>query len=441
MYFLYNVVLAVAAVLALPYYGLKMAVTGKYRRSLGAKLGRTSPAVYDRMQGTPRIWIHAVSVGEVTAAAPIVAALRARLPGACLVLSTGTETGREMAGRLVGEATALIYYPLDLPPVVARVLDRVRPDVFVMTETELWPNFIRACRVRNIKVVMVNGRISPRSFRRYHRSRFFWKGVLDLVERVGVISGTDADRIRALGLPSSRLEILGNAKYDGLAAKVAPHLREEISRRLNLPAVSDDPVLVAGSTHDGEETVVLAVYRRLLREFPALKLILIPRHVERGPVVRDLVRQYGYEDVITVKEITAGRRREGERVIVVDVIGELFKIYSLATVVFCGGSLVPRGGQNILEPAAWGKVVCYGPSMEDFRSERELLEGAGAGICVRNEEELFAAARMMISRPDLRVEKGEKAREVIQANRGAAERYADLIVGALNADPAPPPAR
>ncbi len=177
------------------------------------------------MTGAPRIWVHAVSVGEVTAAAPIVAALRSRFPGACIVLSTSTETGQEMARKLVPAASAHIYYPLDIPRVVRKVIDRVNPDIFVPVETELWPNFIRICRERGTRIVMANGRISPRSFRRYRATRFFWKGVLAALDEAGVISATDAERLAAIGMPAERIHILGNAKYDGLAARVSPATR------------------------------------------------------------------------------------------------------------------------------------------------------------------------------------------------------------------------
>lgn len=426
---LYNIALFIAASLAVPYYLLKMVLTGKYRRSLGAKFGMMGEELFLTMEGAPRIWIHAVSVGEVTAAAPVVAALRAELPGACIVLSTSTETGQDMARSLVTEATAIIYYPLDIPFVVRKVIKRVNPDVFVMTETELWPNFLHACKERNIKVIMVNGRISPRSFRRYRLSRFFWKRVLSFVDRVGVISEVDGERILSLGLSPERMEVMGNAKYDGLAAKVSPALEEEIAMRLSI--TPEEHVFVAGSTHEGEESVVLDVYRRLLPDYPAMKLILIPRHVERGAAVREIVARGGFADVITLSAINAGQRRKSERIIIVDVIGELFKIYSLATVVFCGGSLVPRGGQNILEPAAWGKVVFHGPSMDDFLSEKNILAGIGAGITVTSGEELLAGVRRMLSRPALLREKGEAARKAIISNRGAAKRYAGMIMASL----------
>ncbi len=422
---LYNALLLIAALVAVPYYGAKMLFTGKYRRSLGPKFGRLDPAALSRLQGTPRIWIHAVSVGEVTAAAPIMAALRTRLPGACLVLSTSTETGQEMARKLVPAANAHLYYPLDIPWVVRHVFDRVRPDLFIPVETEFWPNFIRICRKRGTRIVLANGRISPRSFRRYRRTRFFWEGILSALDDAGVISGTDAQRLSAIGMPPARIHVLGNAKYDSLAARVSPELESEIAGRLGMTPGRE--VLVAGSTHEGEEAAVLEVYRRLLGERPGFKLILIPRHIERGDAVAGLLGQAGFADFIRMSEIRAGRRRMDERVVLIDVIGELFKIYSLATVVFCGGSLVPKGGQNILEAAAWGKVVFYGPHMDDFRDERTLLEEAGAGITVRNQDELYEGIRGLLGNPGLLEQKGEAGRRAVAANRGAADRYAALI--------------
>jgi 3-deoxy-D-manno-octulosonic-acid transferase len=428
MLVVYNILLTLAAMLAVPYYGAKILFTGKYRQSIGPKFGFNRPELYDGMRGTPRIWMHAVSVGEVTAAAPVMAALRADFPDACLVLSTGTETGQEMARGLIPEATAIIYYPIDIPHVVRKLIRLVRPDVFVLTETELWPNFLQACRNQGVRVVMVNGRLSPRSFKKYQRTRFFWKEVLKDIEEMGVISEIDASRARAIGMAPEKIHVLGNAKYDGLAAKVSPALREETARRLNTSA--GERILVAGSTHAGEETVILEVFRKLLAVDPDFRLILVPRHVERAGEVTDLVRQAGL-DSLALTQIDQGRTMRDEKVLVVDKIGALFKIYSLATVVYCGGSLVPKGGQNILEPAAWGKVVFYGPSMEDFRDEKVLLEAAGAGISVNDGQELADKMLALLRTPEALASKGEAAGRVVAANRGAARRYAALIKDVL----------
>jgi len=425
MHFLYNILLFIAVLFVLPYYAIKMMMTGKYRKSMAPKFGIIRPSIFAEMKGSPRIWIHAVSVGEVTAAEPIVASLRTHFPEACIVISTSTETGQDMARRIVTGATSFIYYPLDIPFIVRKVITKVRPDIFVLTETELWPNFIRVCKEQGAKIIMVNGRISQHSYQRYAMTRFFWKDIVNLIDEMGVISEIDAERLKAIGMAPSRVHVMGNAKYDSLAAKASPPVREEMERRLNLTKM--DMVFVAGSTHDGEEKIVLHVYRRLLERYPDFKLIIIPRHPERGHAVLSLAKEAGFHDCITMTEINSGRYRTGERIIIIDVIGELFKVYSLASVVFCGGSLVPKGGQNILEPAAWGKVIFYGPSMDDFRDEKELLETAEAGIMVKSGEELLDGILKLMSDPDALARKGEKGRKIVVANMGAAERYAEMV--------------
>ncbi len=422
---LYNALLSVAALFIIPFFLVKIVFTGKYRASIGAKFGIYPPRIFAQMHGTPRIWLHAVSVGEVTAAAPIISSLRERYPGACLILSTGTETGQEMARRIVTDATISIYFPLDIPSVIRKVLTAVNPDIFVAVETEIWPNFIRACKARGIPVVMVNGRISPRSFKRYRLTRFFWKRVMNTIDAMGVISELDASRLKALGVESAKIRVRGNAKYDGLAARADDAIKKEIGARLDIGPGT--PVFVAGSTHEGEEAVVMEVYQGLRERYPEMLMVIVPRHPERSDSVMSLFHDAGFHDCVTMSRIRVGERRCGRRVVIIDVIGELFKIYSLATVVFCGGSLVPRGGQNILEPAAWGTVVLYGPSMEDFTDERERLEMVGGGITVSDGNRLMDEILRLMEDPDARRRRGEAGRTVVASNRGAAQRYADLI--------------
>jgi 3-deoxy-D-manno-octulosonic-acid transferase len=430
MLVIYNILLWMAAPFVLLYYGILMMLTGKSRKGLRQQFGFIPKIILTGMKGRPRIWVHAVSVGEVTAAAPIIVALREKLPGACIVLSTTTDTGQEMARRIVTAASAFIYYPLDISFAVRRAVDQVRPDIFVPVETELWPNFIRYCRSRGVKIVMANGRLSPRSFRKYKLSRFFWKDILGAVYGVGAISETDAERFRFLGMPPDRVQIFGNAKYDSLAARTSPAIREEMSLRLSIRP--EEPVLVAGSTHEGEETIVLDVYRKFLDSYPDGKLIIAPRHIERAEAVVALTRGKGFEDIITMTEILGGRNRRDERIIIVNVIGELFKVYSLATMVFCGGSLIPKGGQNILEAAAWGKVIFYGPFMDDFLEEKALLEAAGAAMTVRDGGELLNGILKMMAHPDALARRGEEGRRMVAANVGASGRYAEFILNCLS---------
>ncbi|MCD6486340.1 MAG: 3-deoxy-D-manno-octulosonic acid transferase [Syntrophobacterales bacterium] len=422
---LYNILLFIAAFFLIPFFVMKIVFTGKYRKSIGSKFGFIPRRVFEEMKGSPRIWVHAVSVGEVTAAAPIVSSLREIYPEACIVLSTSTETGQEMARHLVTDATSHIYYPLDIPSVVRKVIDGVSPDIFVPVETEIWPNFIRICSERGIKIAMVNGRISPRSFRRYRKTRFFWRKIMNMIDMIGAISTIDASRLRALGVEPSKIHVVGNAKYDSLAAGADDFLRDEMGAKLDISPGAK--AFVAGSTHEGEDEVIFKTYRGLLEKYPDMLMITVPRHPERSGAVLSLANDEGFDDCITMTEINRGERRAGRRIIIVDVIGELFKAYSLATMVFCGGSLVPRGGQNILEPAAWGKVVLYGSSMEDFMDEREKLEMAGGGITVRDGNELLNEMLKLMGDPETLRMKGEAGREMVASSTGAARKYAEMI--------------
>ena len=425
MYILYNIILFAAAIIILPYFLLKIIFTGKYRQSLVQKLGGRQTKMLANLKDGPRVWIHAVSVGEVTAAAPIVASLKMKRPEVEIIFSTSTETGQEMARKFVKGAAAFIYFPLDIPYIVRKMIRLVKPDVFVLVETELWPNFLQVCKMRHIKALMVNGRISPRSYNKYRLTRLFWERILYNLNAAGMIAEIDAVRLQNIGMDSTKINVLGNAKYDALAALVASALREEIARRCN--ARQNERFFVAGSTHEGEEKIIIHVYQELLKHHPEFKLIIVPRHIERTKDILGLLQQENFDDVVTLSDINKGRKRKDERVIVVDVIGELFKVYSLASVVYCGGSLVPRGGQNILEAAAWGKVIFYGPSMEDFSAEKALMEEAGCGNTIRNEEELLQGIIQALENPAEMKRRGERGKAVVLANIGAAARYADLI--------------
>ena len=425
MYILYNIVLFIAAIFIASYFLLKVIFTGKYRKSIIPKLGGRQTKILTNLNDGQRVWIHAVSVGEVTAAAPIVASLKMKKPEIKIIFSTSTETGQEMARRFIKGADAFIYFPLDIPFVVRKIIKSANAHVFVLVETELWPNFLRVCKECRMKTLMVNGRISPRSYKRYLKTAFFWRRILDNLDEAGMISVVDAERIKAIGLDSAKVKVLGNAKYDGLAAMVSPALQKEISLRFN--AGEDEKFFVAGSTHEGEEKIVISVYQDILKRYPEFKLIIVPRHIERTNDVVSLLQQANFNDVIKLSDINNGCLRANERIIIVDVIGELFKVYSLATIVYCGGSLVPKGGQNILEAAAWGKVIFYGPSMEDFSQERTLLEEVGCGITIKSEEEMSRGIINLLSCPEEIISRGEKGREVVLANIGASARYADLI--------------
>ena len=279
MYILYNIILMVASLFVVPYFLLKIIFTGKYRKSLVQKLGGRQTKILANLKDGPRVWIHAVSVGEVTAAAPIVASLKMKRPEVEIIFSTSTETGQEMARKFIKGAAAFIYFPLDIPYIVRKMIRLVKSDVFVLVETELWPNFLKVCKMRHIKTLMVNGRISPRSYGKYRLTRLFWERILYNLDAAGMIAEIDAVRLQNIGMDSTKINVLGNAKYDALAALAAPALREEIARRFN--ARKNERFFVAGSTHEGEEKIIIDVYQELLKRYPEFKLIIVPRHIER----------------------------------------------------------------------------------------------------------------------------------------------------------------
>lgn len=430
MHILYNAALLIAAIFILPYYLIAMVFKGKYRKSLIQKLGGRQAKILAGLKDKPRVWIHAVSVGEVTAAAPIVTALKMKRPDVKIILSTSTETGQEMARQLISDADAFIYFPLDIPCVVRKIIKLAKPVVFVMVETELWPNFLKACKAQGIKALIVNGRISPRSYSKYRWTNFFWKKILNDLSAAAMIAEIDASRLEKIGMSPEKIQVLGNAKYDALASTASSDLRKEISRRLNTQ--KDDRFFVAGSTHPGEEEIIIKVYSEILALYPEFKLIIVPRHIERTNSIIELLQKNGFSDIITMTEINRSKARTNERVIVVDVIGELFKVYSLATIVYCGGSLVNRGGQNILEAAAWGKMIFYGPSMEDFSEEKTLLEEAGCGVTVRNAKDLHRKILQALEHPHELQKRGARGKAVVAANMGAAARYAEMIARCLD---------
>jgi 3-deoxy-D-manno-octulosonic-acid transferase len=428
VYIFYNLLLGTFCIAAFPLFVFKMIFYPRRLRVFVQKLGFLPRGIFAAMTGKPRIWMHAVSVGEVSAIHPLIQGLRAAYPEGCLLLSTGTESGQKIARERVTEATAIFFFPFDLPSVVRRMIRRVRPDLFVLAETEIWPNFLRAVKESGGQTMLANGRISDRSFPRYRKTRFFWTAVLDHLDVMSMIRVQDGERIISMGANPVQVFVNGNCKFDQAALRAEPQLGIEMKALLGVS--QEDRIFVAGSTHEGEEEAVLEVFLNLRRRYPALILLLVPRHVDRIPRLERLLIRNGLEDFIRRSRLDSAGLN-GKRVVLWDTFGELFKVYSVATIVFCGGSLVPRRGQNILEPAAWGKVVFYGPSMEDFLDARVLLENAGAGVMVRNAQELAERCLFFLDHPQELERKGEAGREALLANRGATGRTVDLVKGLL----------
>ena len=417
MYFLYSLAIIGYAILLAPRLLYDAVRHGKYLGTLRERWGRLPAAINPRE--VPSIWIHAVSVGEVLATGALIPALRDRYPDHPLWLSTTTQTGRAAATGLDG-VDGLFYFPFDLSPVVARVLDRVRPQLFVMVDTELWPTLLRHCTLRGVKTILVNGRISDRSYPRYRLVRPFFRHVLAGVDRCCAQSEESGRRLIDLGALPTRVTVTGNLKFDilPLSDSRLPWVRDGVLRAFRI--AEGRTVVIAASTHPGEETPVLEAFARIRRADPTALLVVAPRHPERCGEVTALAAGYGLETVRRSELPVDGAPRAA--VVVLDTVGELATLFQIATVVFLGGSLVPAGGHNVLEPAAWGKPVVFGPHMENFAEIAELFLTNRAACQIPSADALEPALSTLLGDPVQRAALGAAARALVGANRGATDR-------------------
>jgi len=400
----------------LPVLAFKRLRPDGYARSLGQRLGRLG----EGLPREPRCWIHAVSVGEAATAVPLVEAITRRWPQLGIVMTTVTPTGaRIVADRLAGRAVHR-YFPIDLPGPVRRALDAVNPRFFLCMETELWPNLLRALAARGVPSMIANGRISDRSFRRYRLVRFFTARMLTHVRVLAMQSEEDARRIIALGARPERVVVTGNIKSDLIPPEGGG---DALWQRL-LGLDDGEPVWVAGSTHRGEEAIVLDVYLRLRARVPTLTLVLAPRHPERVAEVERLVRERRLQPV---RRSGLPKSQARGAVIIVDTVGELAQIYRVASIVFVGGSLAPTGGHNMLEPALLRKPVLFGPHTTNFRESAELLLEAGGALVVRDGAELEAhMAALLVDAERCRL-MGEAAFKAVAGRRGAIKHTLELV--------------
>lgn len=413
MYVLYNILLLLATVAMLPVVLFKLATVPKYRGGLTQKLGRLRKGVLKVLQGSRPIWVHAVSVGEVMAAHPLVRELKKKYPKRKLILSTVTVTGNYTARQRVPEADAVFYFPLDYPWIVRRVIRGINPAVVLVAETELWPNFFRNLKRAGIPSAVVNGRISPRSFGRYMKFRWFFRQVFRHVGMFCMQSETDAARIREIGANAEQVLVTGNLKFDQKIPSSSQPLAD-------LPPGA--PVIAAGSTHGGEEAMVLEVFSRLRTKYPSLVLVLAPRHPERFDEVEALVSRAGFDCQRRTRPRGAIRD-----VLLLDTIGELRSAYALCDVALVGGSFVKVGGHNLLEPAALKKPVIFSRYMFNFKEISEALITAGGGIMVKDKEDLYGQLDNLLSDKELMHRIGERAFAVIAANSGATRKTIDAV--------------
>lgn len=422
MRFIYNLLIRIVAPIAFGLHLARGLRDPAYRDrpterfGFGARLERDS------------IWVHAVSVGEVQASQPLVRALLGRYPGVPLVLTTVTPTGAARARALFGTAVIHRYVPYDLPGSVRRFFDRVRPKLAVILETELWPNLFAECGRRNVPLVLASARVSQRSVRRYRRLVPLFRATLAHGIVIGAQSAADAERFLSIGASTDRTRVTGNVKFDFELAPDVPG-RGRAWRQRNAPS---RPVWVAGSTHEGEEELVLDAHAVVRERFPDALLVLVPRHPPRFEAVRGLLERRGFAYVLRSRDEEASAATE---VVLGDTMGELMTFYAAADVAFVAGSLVPIGGHNLLEPASVGAPILTGPHNFNAEDIFRKLEEAGAVQSVADPRALGQAVADLLADRDRRSAMGRLGREVVEGNRGAVARLLDLIAPLL-----PPPA-
>jgi 3-deoxy-D-manno-octulosonic-acid transferase len=429
MYALYTLLLLLGGLGLLPHILWRGLRGATYHQELAQRfaVGIVSPEMTQAVRGC--VWFHAASVGEVQGIRPIIASVHHCRPELPIVLSAFTPAGKQMAQRLVPEAAVVFVLPLDFPWLIRRLLRRLRPCALLVQETELWPNLFRAAARQHVPVVLVNGRLSARAFRRYQWVRPLMRRVLANVTLLLVQSEEGARRLHHLGADPSRIHVTGNTNIDrALMATTQPTSAHPLA-----PLVRDRRLLVAGSTHEGEETVLLAVYRRLYVHYPDLVLVLAPRHLERVATVLHHVHTFGCQALRRSQcQQWQAQDDSGPTVIVLDTMGELPALYSLCTVAFVGGSLVPIGGHNVLEPAVFAKPLCFGPYMDHFPELVALLRQADAAVQVQGAEELYVHLERLLAHPEEGDAMGQRALHALAANRGALARTTSLLEALLS---------
>ena len=425
---LYNLLLGTGLVVGAPLWIPWVLLSRKRRVNLPDRIGLRGAPRQAPIDGRATVWVHAVSVGETLASVPLLRLLRRRVPDARLLVSSVTLTGRETAVKsLSGVIDEGFFFPFDLPGLCGRFLDRVRPDVVVIVETEIWPNFIAACARRGIPVVIVNGRLSKRSFAGYMRFRWFFAPILRTLRTISAQTAEDAERFAALGAPREILTVGGNLKFDVSPPETGA---SPLSGMLLREKAAGAAWIVAGSTHDGEEAQVLRAFLSAGKGNPSIRLLLAPRHPERFDAVEDLLHREGIS-MVRRTAISEGADVLAGTVLLLDTVGELSGAYAAADLAFVGGSLVPKGGHNVLEPAWHGVPTIVGPHMENFSEIADAFLAGDALIRVAGEEELAERLARFAADPHVFRETGRRAKELLETFRGASEASTAAVLSAL----------
>ncbi len=412
--FIYHFAWTAVAFLLLPF--LPLVRKGRLSR----RMGRGLPP---RLFQDKTIWLHALSVGEVLSSIPLLEALKKAYPSRKIVLTVTTPQGMKVARQeLAGKADAMLTMPLDIWWAMDRMVRCIDPAIFLLVETDLWPGLISRLRKRGIPALLLNGRISPRTFRSYRRFSAFVRSMVNALTECLMQSDLDRERLLRIGVERWKVKTVGNIKFDRAWAPMGKDEQKDWLHTLHLDP--EDPVWVAGSTHAGEEEIILDVFKRLRGLFPRVRLILAPRRVERATEIHRLSSERGFKTVLRQGLTNAGGPYD---VLVLDTMGELSRVYAVGAVSFVGGSLVPIGGHNLLEPASFGRPVLFGPHTHNFVLMSRLLIDAGGGRRVKSGEDLFDQVKGLLSSPQDSEDMGKRAKAFVDLNRGALDRVMEHI--------------
>ncbi|HET7438615.1 MAG TPA: 3-deoxy-D-manno-octulosonic acid transferase, partial [Nitrospira sp.] len=423
-YLLYNGLLVIASPVILAILLAKP----RCRQGLPQRFGFSAPPIIP--DARPLVWMHAVSLGEVVAITPLVKELHRRHPDHRFVVSTATETGRDAVRQRLAGIAEHLYAPLDFPWSVSRAVARLRPALYVFIETELWPNLLRYLSNRGVPTIMVNGRLSSRSFARqqWWPVRSFYGAMLRSLRLCLMQSDRDAERIISLGADPKSVRRTGNIKFD----QPLPTSNGQKVTKASLGIAEEAPLIVAGSTHPREEDMLVEAYTSIIKRYPTARLLLAPRHIERAEAVEAMIRDRG----LTVRrrstwDHSSGKEGGGAQVVILDTRGELALVYQEATVAFVGGTLIPIGGHNLLEPAFWGKPVLFGPYTDHCVEIADLLVQAGGGRRVTQVDDLTQQLLQLFEQPEMRARMGQAAQSVVRQNQGALRETIEAIDSVL----------
>ncbi len=412
MVIIFDFIFIIIALIYLPVYLFK----GKFHKGFSARFGRLPK---DLNLDNP-IWVHAVSVGEANAVKGLIEQLRMKYPQKKFYISTVTPTGNVIARSIAKNGDVVSYLPLDISWVARRVVAGVRPCLCIIAETELWPNLLLSLAKQAVPVAVVNGRISDRSYRGYRRLRFFLRPFMNTVAVYCVQTALDRDRLLQIGVAAEKISVCGNVKFDISAQNIAV----DKGKRSQLGLGQQEKLLVAASTHPGEEEIIIREYQQLLKQFPILRLLIAPRHPQRSRQIEGLIERYGFQPALVSDLPTPSKNTA---IYILDSVGQLMSYYSAADIVFVGGSLINKGGHNLIEPALFGKPIITGSDMHNFKDIAQLYKNARACVILDSRGQFGSAVAGFLSRPTQAWEMGQRARRVILDNRGATARTLEAI--------------